>query len=290
MMLINPTAGRGGFRNGFGDVIETLCTGGYRPTIYMTRQQKDAEYLVGAFGATYDAILCMGGDGTLSEVISGIMSLPNSPPLGYIPMGTANDVATTLHIPKNPKKAAERILTGIPQPFDVGSFNDASYFTYIAAFGAFTEVSYATPQDIKHNIGHLAYILEGMRHLSNLTFEHVTVEYDEGSIEDDFIFGAVTNSTSIAGLIKLNNNIVELGDGLFEVILIHKPRSLLDLNNIIGDILSKNYTSNLVTCFHSKKIAFQFEHEVAWTRDGENGGKHSQVVLENHHAAVNFII
>ena len=290
MLLINPVAGRGGFRQGFSDIIELFHSAGYAPTIYMTKAALDAEKLVRTYGSLYSVIVCIGGDGTLSEVISGLMSLKNPPSLGYIPMGTTNDVANTLNIPKNPRKAAERILSGTPQPFDVGSFNNENYFTYISAFGAFTGVSYETSQISKHTIGHLAYILEGMRNLTNLTFEHTVVEFESGTIEDDLMFGAVTNSTSIAGLFKFEDSIVELGDGLFEVILIRNPKNLIDLNKLISDILSKNYNSQNVMVLHSKEVTFHFPHPVAWTRDGENGGQHKTVTLVNHHAAVNFIV
>jgi len=290
MLLINPVAGRSGFRQGFSDIIELFHSAGYAPTIYMTKAALDAEKLVRTYGSMYPIIVCIGGDGTLSEVISGLMSLENPPALGYIPMGTTNDVANTLNIPKNPKKAAQRILSGTPQPFDVGSFNKENYFTYISAFGAFTGVSYETSQISKHTIGHLAYILEGMRNITNLTFEHTIVEYDGGRIEDDLMFGAVTNSTSIAGLFKFEDNIVELGDGLFEVILIRNPKNLIDLNKLISDILSKNYNSQNVMVLHSSKVSFHFNRPVAWTRDGENGGQHEAVTLINHHAAVNFIV
>lgn len=287
MLLINPVAGRGGFKDGLGDVLEIFNNSGYLPTVYMTTGPGDAVEKVREKACRYDIIVCMGGDGTLSEVVSGIMCCADPPPLGYIPMGTANDVASTLSLPKNPAKAAKRIVDGSPMPFDVGAFGSDGYFAYIAAFGAFTEVSYETNQEIKHSLGHMAYVLEGMRQLPRISYYKTTVEYDDGLIEDDIVFGAVANSTSIAG-IKLDSNVVELGDGLFEVILIKNPRNLGELNGIIGDILSRNYQSQNVSVLHSKSVRFAFDFPVAWTRDGENGGLHREILLENHHKAIRF--
>ena len=290
MFLINPAAGKSGYRNGLGEVLENFCSNGYLPTIFMTSGPGDATNIVAEHGKDFDLIVCLGGDGTLSETVSGIMRLSSRIPLGYIPTGTANDVAATLNLPTRPPKAAMRIINGKPMPLDVGHFGSYDFFSYIAAFGAFTQVSYETPQNIKNILGHLAYVFTGMLQLPNIAPIRVRVEYDDGVIEDDLIFGGVTNSMSIAGMIRIKEGIVELGDGLFEVILVHHPRDIWDANKTVADILWQKYDTSNVTLLKSKSVRFIFDDPVAWTRDGENGGLHKELLLTNHHGAINFIL
>lgn len=289
MLIINPMAGKGGFKDNISDVLETLCMAGATVTVYMTKYSGHATELVRDNGAKYDTVVCCGGDGTLSETISGLMELEKRPRLGYIPMGTANDVASTLQIPNKPQEAAEIIMRGHTIPFDVGNM-DGNYFTYICAFGAFTEVSYETPTESKQTLGHLAYVLEGLGHLGSITPEQLIVEYDDGEIEGDFIFGAVTNTTSIAGLVKLDDGIVSLGDGKFEVILINNPKNIIDLNVIVMGILSQNYNPDYVKLIKTSKVKFTFDKEVKWTRDGEDGGAYKEIVIENIMAPISFIV
>lgn len=290
MLLVNPVAGKAGYKDGFGDVLETFSAGGYLPTVFMTTGPKDATDIIVKYSGDYDLAVCFGGDGTLSETVSGIIQLKNAPPLGYIPVGTANDVATTLGLPRSPVKAAEKILGGELVPLDVGTFGSDEHFTYIAAFGAFTQVSYETPQGIKNMLGYMAYIFTGLLKIPSIVPIRARIEYDGGVIEDDFVFGGVTNSMSIAGLIHLGKEVVELGDGLFEIILVHKPRDIWDANKTIMDILWQNYHTNNVTLLRSKSVRFNFDSAVPWTRDGESGGDHSDLLLTNIHGAVNFIL
>jgi len=204
------------------------------------------------------------------------MPLETRPPIGYIPMGTANDVAATLRLPKDATAAAQIVLKGTAIPFDVGQFGK-EHFAYIAAFGAFTEVSYTTPVESKQTLGHLAYVLEGMGHLGKITPRKLTVEYDGGKrIEGKFIFGGVSNTTSIAGLVKLRPDLVDLGDGEFEVILVKNPRSLIALNSLFIDIVTQKYDSKYVQIFRAKEARFLFEEPVSWTKDGEAGGFHQE--------------
>ena len=230
----------------------------------------------------------MGGDGTLSETTAGLAQISGAPDLGYIPMGTANDVAASLGLSENAAEAAQTIVTGRPMAMDLGLFNSGSFFTYIAAFGAFTDVSYVTPQQSKQALGHFAYVLEGMKSLPKLPTTHALVEYDKGEIEGDFIFGGVTNSTSLAGLIRLDSSLVELGDGLFEVILVRTPKSIIDLQTAFSEFVNKQYFGSQITILHSRSIRFHFPEPVAWTRDGENGGEHKDVHLENLQHAVHI--
>lgn len=289
MLILNPAAGRGEGISSIGPVLQVLSNGGYLPTVFCTEGVGDATRFVIEYGSEYDCITCVGGDGTLSETVAGLAQLETPPLLGYIPQGTANDVATTLNLSRIPVAAAKTVVSGTPVYFDVGKFNDDSYFTYIAAFGAFTDVSYETPRETKNTLGHLAYVLNAMSRLSKITFDYAKVEYDGGEIEDQFIFGSVSNSTSVAGFVKLTDNGVELDDGLFEVILIKRPANILGLNQIVTSVLARNYTGNKVIMLQSKKVKFTFKRPVKWTRDGEAGGAHREVVCENIHSPIKIM-
>ena len=289
MLIINPMAGRSGYKNGFGEVMNILDSGGYLTTVYFTQGRGDATLMAAQHAAEYDTVACIGGDGTLSEVVSGLMQVPNPPPLGYIPMGTTNDVASTLGLPKNATDAALRIVTGTPTAFDVGSFGDKSFFTYVADFGAFTAVSYETPQNEKQALGHLAYVLEAMSRLNSIDHYCAHVEYDGGTVDGDFIFGGVSNSTSVAGMVRLRKDLVSLGDGLFETLLIRRPKQFGDLSRIITGVLNQYYDNENVILVQSKNLRFTFEEPVAWTRDGEAGGVTTDVRLSNNHAAIHII-
>lgn len=290
MLLVNPNAGKGGYKTSLTAVIEEFCKGGYLPTVYFTEHPGHAPELVERCAADYELVVCLGGDGTLSEVVTGMMRSAVKRPIGYIPYGTANDVARTLELSSHPAQAARSIIEGERFPFDVGQFGADRFFTYIAAFGAFTEVSYATPQDKKQMLGHMAYMLEGLKSVGRLSNYRAIVEYDGGVIEDDFIFGAVTNSTSVAGLVKLDRGSVNLADGMFEVLLVRTPQDLTELNNIISAVLLSNFNSPSVLFFRSKEVRIMFEQPVAWTRDGEDGGAHRDVMIVNRHPGVELVI
>lgn len=290
MLIINPAAGRGGYALELPEALRTLDAGGYRTTLFFTAGRADATRFAAQHGGEYDAVACIGGDGTLSEVLGGLMQLPSPPPVGYIPMGTANDVATTLGLPKNDTVGAvRRILAGTPHPFDVGGFGDSDYFAYIAAFGAFTEVSYATPQDQKKLLGHLAYVLQGAAQLTRLETIHTVVEYDEGRFEGDLLYGSMSNSTSVAGIVRLKETMVSLGDGLSELVLVKDPGSVEGFGELVSSVLSQRFDSDKLLILHTKRARFTFDKPVAWTRDGEAGGEHTSVELRNCHAPVKLI-
>ena len=292
MLLVNPNAGKGEFRTVLADILHTICGDGWLPTVVFTKYAGEAPGIVARHAQEYDMVACLGGDGTLSEVAAGMMRLeaPQRRPIGYIPLGTANDVARTLGIPFKPVEAAKGMLTGSPMRYDIGQFGFDNYFTYVAAFGAFTEVSYGTPQETKQALGHLAYMLEGIRSLAKITDYHAIVEYDDGVLEDDFIFGAVTNSTSVAGMVRLDAGRVDLSDGMFEVLLVRKPSDLLALSDILTSVLSTDFSGPNVMFFRSKEVRFMFDQCVAWTRDGEDGGSHRDVYIVNRHPGVDIIV
>jgi YegS/Rv2252/BmrU family lipid kinase len=217
------------------------------------------------------------------------MHLESRPPLGYIPSGTTNDLATSLELNNGIMKAAQAIVSGAQYLYDIGSFNDR-FFTYIAAFGAFTDVSYSTPQQTKNSLGHLAYILEGIKRLPEIRSYRLKIEYDGGVVEDDFVFGAVTNSTSMGGILKLSPDDVRLNDGLFEIILIKNPKNLLQLQRIVSGLLMQKYDDKDVLLLHSTKIRVTALNEIPWTLDGEDGGLHREIQMTNNNKAICFMI
>jgi len=289
MLIINPKAGKSQYQTELSHILDVLCGEGHAVTVYLTQHPGHARELAAAEASRYDIVTCVGGDGTLGETIAGLMTLDSRPPVGYIPMGTANDVATTLGLPKDAVRAAEIILSGKPVPVDVGRFGE-NYFTYIAAFGAFTEVAYQTPSETKQVLGHLAYVLEGVGHLLKITSRRVVVEHEGGRVEGDFIFGGVTNTTSIAGLVRLKPNLVDLGDGAFEVILVKKPKNILEANSIFVDVVTRKFNSEYVQIVKAKEVRFVFEEHVPWTRDGESGGVHREVFLQTIQPGVEIIV
>ncbi len=290
MLIVNPAAGRGAYKLNLPDALLLLDRGGFRTTLFFTAGRGDATELAAAHGAEYDVVACVGGDGTLSEVLAGLMRLDNPPPIGYFPMGTTNDVATTLDLPKNDTiGAARRILTGTPHPFDVGGFGDGEYFAYIAAFGMFTEVSYATPQTQKKALGHLAYVLQGMAQLPKIEAVHARVEYDGGVIEGRFLYGSMSNSTSVAGILRLKEEMVSLGDGQSELVLVREPQTIDGFGAILTSALTQNFDCPDLLILHTTKARFVFDKPVPWTRDGEDGGAHTELTLRNCPAPVELI-
>ena len=291
MLLVNPNAGKGGYKNVLGEALHVFCREGWTPTVYFTRAAGEAPELVRQHAPDYDMVVCLGGDGTLSETCAGMMRLGEKKrPIGYIPLGTANDVARTLHLSHKGAEAAEQIVRGKQLAYDIGRFGEDDYFTYVAAFGAFTEVSYATPQESKQALGYMAYMLEGIRQLPKITSYHAIVEHDGGVVEDDFLFGAVTNTTSVAGLVRLGGDDICLSDGMFEVLLVRKPKDILDMSEIISSVLSSDFSRESVLFLKSSEVRVMFDQPVAWTRDGEDGGEHRDVFIRNCHPGVEILV
>ncbi|HBD86539.1 MAG TPA: diacylglycerol kinase [Clostridiales bacterium] len=291
MLLVNPVAGRSSYKQGLGEALNVLYGGGYLPTVYFTTKAGEAVLLAERHGADYDVVCCVGGDGTLSDVVAGLMRIPSPPPVGYFPLGTANDVANTLKLPKGDLVGAAKLLVnGTPMDWDVGALGSSDYFTYVAAFGAFTDVSYETSQQKKAALGQLAYLLEGMSRLPRLPHYRARVELDGHVLENDYIFGGVTNSTSVAGLVRLDQRTVRLDDGKFEVALVKNPGSLQALNVLISEVLTQNYRGEYFEIRQASRVRFTFTEPVPLTRDGENGGVYRDVTLENIPRAIKIIV
>lgn len=272
--IANLVAGKAEIGEHIGEVIREFNKSDYEVVVHITQDSDDA--CDSAFYASsnyFDLIVCAGGDGTLSQCIQGVMKSGVQIPVGYIPSGSTNDFARTLGIPKVPLDAVKLITDNKPVPCDVGKFND-SYFTYVAAFGAFTNVTYETSQQIKNIFGHAAYIISGLTQLTSIRSKHMRVEYDGNVIEDHFILGMVTNSSSVAGLLSLNDFLLD--DGAFEVILIKKPTNIRHLNQIISSLLniSEEIDKDYIKFFRTNEIKFTSlnNEPITWTKDGEYGG------------------
>lgn len=281
LFIYNPRAGKEKIRNRMLDIIDIFARADFEVTVSPTLARGDGIRAVAERKPDYyDIIACSGGDGTLDEVVTGMMQCEKKLPIGYVPAGSTNDFAGSLKIPKKMTEAARVIVEGKDFACDIGSFND-DVFVYIAAFGMFTDVSYETPQDIKNVLGHMAYILEGVKRLSGIKSYSLKVEYEDQVIEGSFIFGMITNSLSVGGFKRITGKNVELDDGEFEVTLIKMPSNPVELNIIITALVSGNINTDLMYCFKTSSLKITSEEEVAWTLDGEFGGKHREVVINN---------
>ena len=281
LFIVNPKSGREQIRSKLLEVLDLFSAAGYEIQIHITQRQKDAAEAAARWGQEKDLVVCSGGDGTLNEVISGMMELPRAPLLGYIPSGCTNEYASSQEIPKQTMDAARNVLEGQPFPIDVGKFCKDRYFVYIAAFGAFTEISYQTSQDKKNLLGHQAYMLEGVKGLGALKSHRMKVEWDGNVLEEEFIFGMVTNTISVGGFKGLVTQSVALNDGEFEVLLIRNPRTPRDLSNIISYMFLKEEPNDYVFKFRAGHIRITSEEPVDWVLDGEFGGSRLEVEVEN---------
>ncbi len=280
LFIYNPKSGKAQIRNYLADILDIFVRAGYEVTVYPTQRNGDAVEIMTYRKPIFDLVVCSGGDGTLDEVVTGMMKSTFKTPIGYIPAGSTNDFGGSLHLPKNMLQAAETIVKGKNFACDVGMFND-DIFVYIAAFGLFTDVSYETKQDMKNLLGHMAYLLEGMKRLSAIRSYHMKVTHDEGVIEDEFMFGMITNSESVGGFKRITGKNVKLDDGVFEVTLIKKPRNPMELNEITGSLMHREIETTAIHCFKTTKLAVEALEPLAWTLDGEYGGTHIQVNIEN---------
>lgn len=289
LFVINGHSGKGQIKNRLLEIIDVMVQEGYQVTVHTTQAREDATNVVREQAKDYDLIVCSGGDGTLDETVTGLMQSGAKVPIGYIPAGSTNDFANSLKIPKNMLHAGKTAVTGKRFPCDVGEFN-GDFFIYVAAFGIFTDVSYATSQELKNVLGHVAYILEGAKRLHTIKSYHMRVEYDGQETEGDFLLGMITNSTSVGGFKGMTGKNVKLDDGLFEVTLIHKPKNIIELNEIIANLTNLKDTTDLIDSFRADEVRFYAEEEIPWTLDGEFGGDHREVLIQNHHQAMEIMV
>ena len=289
LFIVNPHAGKGLIKNHLLSILNTLTEAGYLVTTYITQSQGDAIQVTRERERDYDLVVCSGGDGTLDEIVTGMMQSGFQTKIGYIPAGSTNDFAKSLKLPSSMKKAAEIVAADNTYACDVGVFNE-DVFVYVAAFGIFTEVSYGTPQELKNMLGHTAYLLEGMKQIQNIKSYHMKVTSNDCVIEGDFIYGMITNSYSIGGIKNITGREVALNDGLFEVTLIRRPNNLIELNKVLVALVSDKIDADCMYTFKTSSIVLESMEEVAWTLDGEFGGKHTKVELFNKQEAMEIIV
>ena len=281
LFIYNPHAGKELLKPKISDIVDIFVKAGYEVTIYPTQSYRDAYRKVKEYNSKeYELVVCSGGDGTIDEVVSGMMTRRDRDPVGYIPTGTTNDFANSLHIPKGLLKAADNAVNGVVFPCVIGRFNQDT-FVYIAAFGLFTDVSYETDQAMKNVLGHLAYILEGAKRIFNVPSYRIKVCHGGEEIEGEFIYGMVTNSRSVGGFRSMVGKQVIFDDGLFEVTLIKKPKNPLELQEIIAALLIEQIDTKYMYTFKTGYITFESLEEIPWTLDGEFGGEHDYVEIEN---------
>ena len=289
LFICNPNSGMGLLKPKLSDVLDIFVKGGYEVTVYPTQKYHDAVRKMGEYEEQYDLVACSGGDGTLDEVVTGMMKREDKVPIGYIPAGTTNDFASSLHISKNMLEAADTVVNGVPFACDVGEFNE-DYFVYIAAFGLFTDVSYETKQSMKNVLGHLAYILEGTKRIFNIPSYRIKVTHDGETIEDEFIYGMVTNSRSVGGFKGITGKNVVFDDGKFEVTLFKTPRNPMELNEILGALALRKINPKRMYSFKTNEVHFETEEEIPWTLDGEFGGVHEEVVVKDCQKALEIMV
>ncbi|MCM1263190.1 MAG: YegS/Rv2252/BmrU family lipid kinase, partial [Butyrivibrio sp.] len=285
LFVYNPRAGKAQIRSNLLDIIDIFVKAGYEVTAYPTQAPGDAVKAVRERRRGYDIVVCSGGDGTLDEVVTGMMQSEEKLPIGYVPAGSTNDFANSLGIPRNMTKAADIVVNGGNFGCDIGAFNNDT-FIYVAAFGIFTDVSYETKQDIKNVLGHAAYLLEGVKRLSSIRSYKMKISYDDVTVEEEFIYGMITNSNSVGGFKGITGKAVELNDGLFEVTLIRKPSIATEMNNIISALVDKKVHSDFIQSFKTSRLVIESEEDVAWTLDGEYGGAHNHTVIQNCSRAI----
>ena len=289
LFLMNPFSGQKRANRFLADIFLLYSQAGYDVTVHMTTGPGSAREAVCRLGKDMDLIVCCGGDGTFNETITGMIESGVEVPVGYIPAGSTNDFASSLKLSTNIMQAAKDILEGEPVPYDVGRFGDR-YFSYVASFGAFSRTSYTTPQSIKNALGHTAYLLEGMQEISQIRKEHVRMELDDQVVEDDFLFGAICNSTTIGGILTLDPKRVDMADGLLEILLVRAPQNLTEITECIQAVQSGRYNDcAMITFLSARSMKIYADPEMPWTLDGEREEGHAMVEVKNLHRAIRLI-
>ena len=288
LFIMNPFAGQKKANKVLPEILMLFTEAGYEINISMTTGPGSATRLAAERGGNVDLVVCCGGDGTLNETISGLQMAGIQVPVGYIPSGTTNDFASSLNLSHNPIQAAKDIIEGEPVAYDIGKFGDR-YFSYVASFGAFTKSSYAVPQTVKNALGHTAYILGGISELSQIRNEHIRMEIDGEVVEDDFLFGAICNSTSVGGILTLPSDRVDMRDGIFEVMLIRAARNFNEITECIQAVQNQEYNCGMITFRPARKIKITVDPLMAWTLDGEKADGYQEIEVENLHHAIRIM-
>ena len=288
LFVVNPNAGLKKAGKYLMEIVDIFNRADYEVSVYITQKQGDARNMVAQRAAGMDAVVCCGGDGTFNETVTGMLSAGLDVPLGYIPAGSTNDFANSLKLPLDPLEAAQNIVQGQPVAYDVGRFEDR-YFSYVASFGAFTRTSYTTPQSIKNALGHTAYVLNGISEISQIRQIQVKMELDGQELEDKFLFGAICNSTSVAGVLTLDSSKVDLSDGQFEILLVRSPKDLIEVAECIQAFQNKTYDCKMVSFRSASTVKITMDSPVDWTLDGEWQEGKEQVLITNCHRAIRLL-
>lgn len=289
LIILNPCAGTKQANRFFVKIIDLFSQNDYMPIVFTTAARGDGTTIAREYAKEVDLVVCIGGDGTFNEVIEGVITSGVDVPLGYIPAGSTNDFATSLHLPKGIMKAAENIINGEPRSLDAGSFN-GRYFSYVASFGAFTRASYEAPQSVKNALGHLAYILEGIKDLPTIKPEKLRIQTEQGVYGGNYLFGAISNSTSVGGILTLDPSVVDMNDGYFEVLLVKSPDNLLELNQVLTALTLQDFNSPMLSFFSTKSVVITADPEMPWTLDGEYEQGHEEIKVENIHNAIKIMM
>ena len=288
LLVLNPTSGKRAGKRHLADVVDRFCRADYIPTVFVTASRGDARRIVRTHGGEADLVVCLGGDGTFNEVVSGLLEGGHTTPIGYIPCGSTNDFASAIGLDKAITNAITAVLEGEPHTYDVGQFGDR-YFSYVASFGIFSRTSYATPQNVKNALGHLAYLLEGVKELFDIHPWHVKVEVDGTVIEDDYLFGAVSNSTSVGGVLTLDPDAVNMNDGLLELLLVKMPRNAVELSDCIRALAEHRYDTDTITFLNGSDFTVTADPTMEWSLDGEWGSGAATLSIRNLKDAITLI-
>ena len=289
LFIVNPISGQKKAVKLLPEIISLFNRADYEVITYITGARGDATRMSALRGSDVDLVVCCGGDGTFNETITGLLGSGIQVPVGYIPSGSTNDFASSMKLSTNPLRAAQDILEGTPIAYDVGKFG-RRYFSYVASFGAFTQTSYTTPQSIKNLLGHTAYVLSGISELSQIRKEHVRMEIDGEIVEDDFLFGAISNSTSVGGILTLDPKFVDMSDGLLEILLIRAPQSLMEITECIQALQAQDYNNCAMITFRSaRRVRILASSDMLWTLDGEREDGHLEVYAQNLHHAIHLV-
>ena len=289
MIIMNPKAGKGNGKSALFTICDRFSKAQDHVHVYITQSKGHAITLSKELGPSHDILLCIGGDGTWNEVINGVRPLSTQPHLAYLPSGTVNDFASTLKISKSPEKLMDTIERWNPFACDIGLFN-TRYFTYVAAFGIFTDVSYSTPQQSKNMFGKVAYYLEGMKQLANIPRYHIKLHVNGETIEDDYMFGCITNSKYVAGFTTVSTKHAQLDDGLFEILMIRTPNNPLDAQVIIAALLKREVNHDWMYFTTASSLDIESIEDIPWTLDGEDGGSTTLAHIENKNKAVTILV
>ena len=288
LLVLNPTSGKRAGKRHLADVVDRFCRADYIPTVFVTASRGDARRIVRTHGGEADLVVCLGGDGTFNEVVSGLLEGGHTTPIGYIPCGSTNDFASAIGLDKAITTAITAVLEGEPHTYDVGQFGDR-YFSYVASFGIFSRTSYATPQNVKNTFGHLAYVLEGIKDMTNIVPHRVRVETDDNVYEGEYIFGSVTNTTSVGGIVKFDKELVKMNDGLFEIVLVKNPANINELSKIIVGCTNSNFSDSVFEFIKTRKVKMTFESDMDWSVDGEHERTGKEIEIENLMQAATII-